>query len=52
MNIKAPSPKPMPVTSLPDRVDYRDQRDYGQELKAGVRSSNEMKVNPGKPVEE
>lgn len=48
---KAPSPKPMPVTSWPDRVDYRDQRDYGQCLKAGVSSSNNMNINPGKPPE-
>lgn len=48
---KPPSPKPMPRTSLPDRVDYRDQRDMGQELKAGMRSSNDMKINPGREPE-
>ena len=48
---KVPSPKPMPVTSMPDRVDSRDQRDWGQQLKAGISSSNDMKINPGKEPE-
>ena len=48
---KVPSPKPMPLTSMPDRVYPPDQRDAGQELKAGIKSSNEMKINPGKKPE-
>jgi hypothetical protein len=40
------TPKPMPVTSMPDRVDPRDQRDM--ELKAGIRGGK-LIVNPGKP---
>lgn len=32
------TPQPMPVTSMPDRVDFRDQRDMYQELKAGIKS--------------
>jgi hypothetical protein len=51
MSPKAPSPKPMPLTSMPDRVYPPDQRDAGQELKAGIRPSNDMKINPGKPEE-
>jgi hypothetical protein len=39
------TPKPMPVTSLPDRVDPNDQKDL--ELKEGVRG-NGLILNPGK----
>lgn len=42
-----PSPKPMPTTSWPDRCDY-SQRDGGEAMKAGLRSSNDMNINPGR----
>ncbi len=42
-----PSPKPMPVTSMPDRVDTRDEKDKGQELKAGIKGEQKS-WNPGK----
>lgn len=48
---KPPKPRPMPVTSMPDRCDY-SQRDWGQNMKAGMLSSNDMKFNPGKPADE
>ena len=51
MSTKAPSPKPMPLTSMPDRVYPPDQQNAGQELKAGIKPSTDMKINPGKPAE-
>jgi len=48
---KPPKPKPMPTTAWPDRCDY-SQRDWGQNMKAGVFSSNGMNINPGKPADE
>lgn len=46
----APSPKPMPITSSPDRCDY-SQHNAGEAMKAGLRSSNELKVTNGRPPE-
>jgi hypothetical protein len=51
MSPKAPSPKPMPLTSMPDRVYPPDQRDAGQELKAGIKPDSKMDVNPGRQEE-
>ena len=45
----APSPKPMPLTSMPDRVDVRDQRDMN--LKDGMKTDRPMPINPGRPEE-
>jgi hypothetical protein len=41
--------KPMPVTSMPDRCDPRDQRDYGDDLKRGVSTTgNNMNITGGR----
>jgi hypothetical protein len=33
-------PKPMPVTEMPDRRSPNDQKDYGDDLKAGLDGQN------------
>ncbi len=45
-----PSPKPMPLTEWPDRRSPDDQKDYGDDLVAGLdpASKGELKSwNPG-----
>lgn len=41
------TPKPMPLTSMPDRVYPPDQQDKNQELKAGIQGE-QKNWNPGK----
>jgi len=43
---KPPSPKPMPTTGMPDRLGTNPPTDM--DMKAGIKSSNEMKINPGR----
>ncbi len=38
----------MPVTTMPSTVDERDQKDRGQELKAGAKPPTQRNWNPGK----
>jgi hypothetical protein len=47
-NTKPPSPKPMPVTSMPDRNQPNQRSDYDQ-MKAGV-TFGKMQVTNGKPA--
>ena len=44
---KPPKPKPMPTTSMPDRVDPNDRRDYDQ-MKAGITTTGNMNWTGGK----
>jgi hypothetical protein len=46
MMAKDVTPQPMPLTGLPDRVDYRNQP---FNMKAGMSSDRPMNINPGKP---
>ncbi len=34
-------PRPMPVTEMPDRRSPDDQRDYGDDLAAGIKNNGE-----------
>jgi len=45
--VPQPACAPTPVTSMPDRVDTNDQKDYLNDLKAGIKGPD-MKVNPGR----
>lgn len=49
---ECPSPKPMPVTVRPDRVDYMERGMTSLGMKAGLSTDRPMPVNPGKPPSE
>ena len=38
----------MPTTGMPDRVDRNNEKDAGQELKAGVKPPTQRNWNPGR----
>ena len=44
---KVVKPKPMPVTDMPDRKSANDQKDYGDDLVAGIKTDFKS-WNPGK----
>ncbi len=48
MSSKPPCPKPMPVTSMPDRVQPNQRSDYDQ-MKAGVKFGKMQVTNGRKP---
>ena len=44
----ATTSKPMPTTGMPDRVGTEPPTDWDNRMREGMKSSNEMKINPGR----
>lgn len=45
------TPKPMPVTSRPDRPEYFERGMTSLGMKNGMSSDRPMPVNPGRPAD-
>ena len=48
----ATTSKPMPTTGMPDRVGTEPPTDWDNRMREGMKSSNEMKINPGRAPDE
>ncbi len=48
---KPPSPKPMPTTGMPDRLETDKVSPPPMNLKAGVSSTGTTNINPGRKGE-
>lgn len=48
MMAKCPPPKPMPTTGMPDRLETDKVSPPPMNLKAGVSTTGNMHINPGR----